>query len=80
MKIIVHTPEKIVCEVGTLNPKDGMRLRGILLQSSLYSEKVVTLFFTASGYNVRLFLNDWPLFSGCLISILENSLSFASDF
>lgn len=40
--------------------------------------KVVTLFFTVIGYNIRIFVNDRELVSGYLISTLINS--FACGF
>lgn len=38
------------------------------------------LIFTVIDYNIRILLNDRELVNGHLISILENSLSFAYGF
>lgn len=58
-----HT-EKGSLQTGTFKLKQGMRLRDILLESSLCSEKAVT------GYNVRIFLSDSKLASFYLTSTL----------
>lgn len=41
---LLYTHQKEICKPGALKPKHGFRLRGILLQSRLCSEKVI-------GYN-----------------------------
>lgn len=48
-----------------------------LLESCLYSERAVTLFFTVISYAIRVFLNDRELVSGYLTSALGSSSSFA---
>lgn len=51
-----HTKETVL-ELGTFKLKCGMRLRGILSQSSLYSEDMVTV----SNWLFKIFLNDREL-------------------
>ena len=38
------------------------------------------LFLTVIGYNIRIFLSERELVSGCFISIFRNYLIFAYDF
>lgn len=40
----------------------------------------MTLFFTVTAYNIRIFSNDWEMVSSYHISILGNSLGFVYDF
>lgn len=49
-----------------------------LLESCLYSERAVTLFFAVISHPVRVFLSDSELVSGYLASTLGNSSRFAS--
>lgn len=53
----------------------------MLLPSILSSGKAVTIYSSqCSGGNINFFLNNRELVSGCLITIVANSLRFAYDF
>lgn len=56
------THQKTVCKPGAVEPKHGVRLRGILLKSS-------SDHFSVTGYNIRIFLNEREMGSERQISI-----------
>lgn len=58
----MHTPKSL--QTGSTQTQAWNEARGVLLQSSLYSEKAATLFSTALGCDTRIFSNDKELVSG----------------
>ena len=68
-----HTKETFL-ELAAFKLKCGMRLKGILSQSSLYSEEMVTV----SNWLFKIFLNDRELVSDYLNINLGKHLKLCS--
>lgn len=59
--------------IKSLQP-DRVRLSSALLLTSFCGKRAVTLFFTVTGYDSRIFVNDGDLVSGDLIASSGDSL------